>query len=66
MSLAELKHKAAALPTEEQAELLSFLAERFRNHDPRYQEEMARLIDDKDPANWVKLSDLKKELNTGS
>lgn len=66
MSLAEIKQKAAALPTEEQAELLSFLAERFRNQDPAYRAEMARLIDDKNPANWVKLSDLKKEFSTHS
>jgi hypothetical protein len=61
MSLAEIKEKAAALPTEQQAELLSFLAERFRNEDPAYRAEMARLIDDKDPGNWVTLSDLRKE-----
>jgi hypothetical protein len=59
MSLAELKEKADALPIEDQAELLSFLAERFRNHDSAYREQMARLIDDKNPAHWVKLSDLK-------
>jgi hypothetical protein len=59
MSLAEIKEQAASLPTEEQAELLSFLAERFRNQDPAYREEMARLVDDKDCANWVKLSDVK-------
>lgn len=61
MSLAEIKEQAASLPTEEQAELLSFLAARFRNQDPAYREEMARLIDDKDRANWVKLSDVKTE-----
>ena len=61
MSLAEIKEQAASLPTEEQAELLSFLAARVRNQDPAYREEMARLIDDKDRANWVKLSDVKTE-----
>ena len=63
MSLAEIKEKAAALPTGEQAELLSFLSERFRNQNPAYQQEMAKLIDDKNPANWVKIVRPKDSVN---
>jgi len=66
MSLAELKQQAVALPVEQQAELLSFLAERFRCEDADYRAEMARLIDDRNPANWVKWADLKKELDAES
>jgi len=60
MSLAEVKEKALALPVEDQAELASFLAARFRRDDAEYREMLSRLIEDKDPQNWVKWEDVKK------
>ncbi len=61
MSLAELKEQAAALPPDEQAELAAYLAERLRRDDPAYRKELARLIDDRDPKNWMRWDDLKNE-----
>ena len=61
MSLAELKEQAAALPPDEQAELAAYLAERLRRDDPAYRKELARLIDDSDPKNWMRWDDLKNE-----
>jgi hypothetical protein len=61
MSLAELKKHASALPPDEQADLAAYLAERLRQDDPAYRKELARLIDDRDPKNWVRWSDLKRE-----
>ena len=61
MSLAELKEQAAALPPDEQAELAAYLAEQLRRDDPAYRKELARLIDDRDPKNWVRWDDLKNE-----
>ena len=61
MSLAELKEQAAALPLDEQAELAAYLAERLRCDDPAYRKELARLIDDHDPKNWMRWDDFKNE-----
>ena len=61
MSLSELKDRAAALPPDEQAELAAYLAERLRRDDPAYRKELARLIDDRDPKNWVRWDDLKNQ-----
>ena len=61
MSLAELKEQAAALPSDEQAELAAYLAERLRRDDPAYRKELARLMDDRDPKNWVRWDDLKNK-----
>ncbi len=61
MSLAELKELAAALPTDEQAELSAYLAERLRRDDPEYRKELARLIDDPEAAHWIRWDEVKKE-----
>jgi len=58
MSLIELKEQAAALPPDEQAELAAYLTERLRRDDPAYRKELARLIDDPDPSNWVRWADV--------
>jgi hypothetical protein len=62
MSLAEVKEKVLELPVEEQAELTTFLTARFRRDDPEYRAKLARLIDDHDPAHWVKWDDVKRRL----
>ncbi len=62
MSLAELKEQAAALPPDEQAELSAYLAERLRRDDPAYRKELARLIDDREPKNWGRWGEIKKEI----
>jgi hypothetical protein len=63
MSLAELKEHVVTLTVEEQAELASFLSDRFRQNDPQYRELLARLIDDHNKDQWVKWDDLKKQLD---
>jgi hypothetical protein len=59
MSLAELKAQALNLAEAEQAELLTFLAERLRRDDPEYRQDLARRIDDRDLANWIKWPELR-------
>ena len=61
MSLAELKEQASVLPVDEQAELAAYLAERLRCDDPAYRAELARLIEDRDPAHWARWNDVKRE-----
>lgn len=63
MSLAEIKHQALTLAIEEQAELVSFLAERLCRDDPEYRQDLARRIDDRSPDSWVRWSDLRKQLD---
>jgi hypothetical protein len=63
MSLTELKQQVLTLPAEEQAELVSFLAERLCRDDAEYREDLARRIDDRNPDNWVKWSQVKKKLD---
>ena len=60
MSMAELMRVVASLPAEQQNELAAFLL-RLRQ-DPEWRAEMARRIDDKDPAHWTSLADWKKQL----
>jgi hypothetical protein len=65
VSLAELKAHALKLAEVEQAELLRFLAARLRRDDPEYRQELADRIDDRNPANWVKWSELREQLDAG-
>jgi hypothetical protein len=59
MSLAEIKQQVAGLPESEKAELSVYLASMLRRDDPVYREELARLIDDRDPAHWVPWAELR-------
>jgi hypothetical protein len=59
MSLAELKQQVAVLPESEKAELSVYLATMLRRDDPVYREELARLIDDREPSHWVPWAELR-------
>jgi hypothetical protein len=61
MSLTELKEQVAVLPEAEQAELSVFLAARLRRDDPAYREELARMIDDREPSHWVSWAELRDQ-----
>jgi hypothetical protein len=65
MSMAELMREVEALPPEQQKQLAAFLLHLRLQHDDAWRTEMARRIDDKNPANWVSLEDLKKSLAAG-
>jgi hypothetical protein len=60
MSLAQLKHEAAELSLAEQGELMAFLGSIQIAEDDELRAELTRKIDDKNPANWVDLDDLKQ------
>ena len=51
-----------SLAEADQAELLQFLAARLRHDDPQYRQDLAERINDRNPANWVKWSELKDQL----
>jgi hypothetical protein len=62
MSMAELMRAVAGLPAEQQKELAAFLLHLRLRQDPEWRAEMARRIDDRDPAHWVSLEAWKQEL----
>ncbi|MEI6782708.1 MAG: hypothetical protein WCQ21_17500 [Verrucomicrobiota bacterium] len=65
MSMAELMRAVASLPAQQQNELAAFLLHLRLQHDPAWRAEMARRIDDNEPAHWTTLEDWKTELAAG-
>jgi hypothetical protein len=61
-TVAELVQDIAQLPAAAQDELSAHLLRLRRRRDDEWRREMARRIDDKNPANWVSLEDLKRRL----
>jgi hypothetical protein len=62
MSMAELMREVARLPAAQQNELAAFLLHLRLQQDPAWRSQMARRIDDGNPANWTALSVWKSEL----
>lgn len=62
MSLKELKDGALVLDAESRHELMAFLQTLEDDADEAYRRELARKIDDKNPANWISLEDAKARL----
>jgi len=62
MSMAEIMREVAAWPRKRQDELAAFILHLRLQHDPEWRKEMARRIDDKTPANWISLEEVKKSL----
>lgn len=60
MSLAQLKHEAAALSPAEQGELMAFLGSIQIAEDDELRAELTRKVDDKNPDKWMDLDELKK------
>ncbi len=60
MSLAQLKDQAAHLQLVEQRELIAFLISRQTSQDADFQQTLAEKIDEKNPAHWIELDDLRK------
>jgi hypothetical protein len=60
MSLSQLKDKAAQLPSKEQRELIAFLVALQTTRDDEFRKKLAAKVDDRDPANWMDLKDVRK------
>ena len=60
MSIVQLKDEAAHLPPPEQRELIAFLVALQTDKDEQFKEKLAAKIDDRDPAYWMELNDLRK------
>lgn len=64
MKLDELQREAERLSPEEQRKLIRFLVEMDLRRDAGYRDEMARRLDDKDPAGWMSLNDAERRLKS--
>ena len=59
-STAELMRDVAELPPQAQQQMASYLVQLRLQQDDEWRREMARKIDDKNPANWVSLEELQR------
>jgi hypothetical protein len=62
MSLEQLKDQAANLQPHEQRELIAYLVSLRTQQDQSFKEQLTRKIEDRDPANWIELDELRKKL----
>lgn len=63
MSLEEIKEQIAALPPTKQDEVMAFLFHLRHGQDSRFQSEVSRRLDDKDPAHWLSPADFEREMD---
>ncbi|GEM_PF-1019672 len=66
MSLESLMQEAAKLDDAENRRLSAYLISLRNSREPGHAEKMTRLIDDKDPNNWVTLEGLDRRLGLES
>ena len=59
MSLTQLKQEAARLPSKKQRELIVFLLSLQGEKESDFKRKLAAKIDDRDPAHWISLDELK-------
>jgi hypothetical protein len=63
MSLDQLKEKVVELTPRERRQLMAFMVALETEQDQQFRAELARKIDDRNPANWVELDELQKRLS---
>lgn len=60
MTFEQLKEQLSGLREDQQDQVAAYLVHLRNLREPGYREEMARRIDDQDPAHWVDLSELRE------
>ena len=63
MSVQEIKEKLAALPRNEQDEVIAYLFHLRREHDREYESQTGRRLKDKDPSHWLTPEAFERELD---
>jgi hypothetical protein len=63
MSLDQLKEKVVELTLQERRQLIAFMVALETKQDQPFRADLARKIDDRNPANWVELDELQKRLS---
>jgi hypothetical protein len=60
MTVDQIKQELVSLPADQQDHLLAYLVELHYRRDPLRPSELAKQIDDRDPAHWVDLDELRE------
>ena len=63
MSLDQLKERVVELTAQERRQLMAFMVALETEQDQQFRAELARKIDDRNPANGVELDELEKRLS---
>jgi hypothetical protein len=63
MSVQEIKEKLAALPRNEQDEVIAYLFHLRHAHDREYESQTGRRLKDKDPSHWLSPDAFERELD---
>jgi hypothetical protein len=63
MSVQEIKEQLAALPRNEQDEVIAYLFHLRHTHDREYASQTARRLKDKDPSHWLPPDAFERELD---
>ena len=63
MSVQEIKEKLAALPRNEQDEVIAYLFHLRHAHDREYATQTDRRLKDKDPSHWLSPDAFERELD---
>lgn len=60
MSITQIKQAAAKLSPKQRRELMAYLIALQTENDRGFKEQLAAKIDDRDPAHWFELNEVKK------
>jgi hypothetical protein len=63
MSVQEIKHELAALPRNEQDEVIAYLFALRHANDGEYQHQIGQRLNDKDPSHWLSPDQFERELD---
>jgi SOS response regulatory protein OraA/RecX len=63
MSIQEIKEQLAALPRNEQDEVIAYLFHLRHAHDQEYASQTGRRLKDKDPSHWLSPDAFERELD---
>ena len=63
MSVQEIKEKLAALPRNEQDEVIAYLFHLRHEHDRDYQSQTGRRLGDEDASHWLSPDSFERELD---
>jgi hypothetical protein len=63
MSVEEIKEKLAALPRNQQDEVIAYLFHLRRAHDREYGRHTGRRLKDKDPSHWLSPDAFERQLD---
>ena len=61
MTLEQIKEQLASMPEEEQDHVVAYVVHLRHMRDPLTRQELTRKLDDRDPAHWISVDQLKEQ-----